>query len=502
MNESKEYFAILPYLKTSNPVYIRGIPFRSITDLEGIPVESQQHLKTLGSIFFLTFNQRITQMCYAYLPLNQDQEKNRNLFQRLREAQILIGYLYTSPDRFGQPFLTHEHSSMYLFHPTLVSKSLIEPQYDGLENLDATTSNSSLATDLIPGYEGASNWSAYVWAFERSRILPRTPHFWLNLSQDLYHEVQMLDYYRPNWAIESLIRSTRQELQMVEPRIFTALEWYNRSCADHISEDVALVNLAIAFESLLQLEQKENLTARFKETVLTLLGPVPRLDSWLEQFYAVRSRIVHEGRTPHLMFYAANIEQLHKVQRGKEVAVEYRPLTAYGRRIFRLCLNTILSGTMLGEEARLSSSFVHNQERLERICARLSRTDEKPNQRILAVSDDVFDLHEYWMESREIVNLDTLFGAGKLMLRTYLDTSPELPDSVQQVMTEILQQDSAISLDEKIQKFRQLAERLRNWKGDRAIGNVAPSDVFSTMRLFIDYAVMPWVVVKNWREKK
>src|SRR5256884_7463524 len=81
------------------------------------------------------------------------------------------------------------------------------------------------------------------------------------------------------------------------------LEWHNRSTAEEVDERVALLNLAIAFESLLNLES-DKVTGRFRETIMTLLGSSPRLDSWVDQFYNARSAVAHKGKTHHLMFYA------------------------------------------------------------------------------------------------------------------------------------------------------------------------------------------------------
>ena len=72
-------------------------------------------------------------------------------------------------------------------------------------------------------------------------------------------------------------------------RLLTSLNWYNRTLLSDIDDDITLVNLSIAFECLLGLEQGNKVTERFKETVNVLLGGFPRLDSWLSQFYHARS---------------------------------------------------------------------------------------------------------------------------------------------------------------------------------------------------------------------
>ena len=95
------------------------------------------------------------------------------------------------------------------------------------------------------------------------------------------------------------------------------------------------MDLAIALESMLGLRSGDGVTERFTDAVLTLLGQVPRLDSWLKQFYTARSKAVHEGMPHDTVFYATNSEDMKKKQ-GREVAIAHRSLLAYGRHIFRL----------------------------------------------------------------------------------------------------------------------------------------------------------------------
>ena len=50
--DKKYLFAIFPYIKTTEPVRIRGILLRSNDDLEGLSPEQQAHLKIMFSMFF------------------------------------------------------------------------------------------------------------------------------------------------------------------------------------------------------------------------------------------------------------------------------------------------------------------------------------------------------------------------------------------------------------------------------------------------------------------
>src|SRR5205823_5282952 len=101
----KDVFVVVPYLKTTKPVDIRGILFRSNDDLEGLSPEQQTHLKSLFAMFFLRNDLRIRRMTYAHFELVEDPELNNSLIRQLYEAQTLINYLYSTPHpTMGDPF--------------------------------------------------------------------------------------------------------------------------------------------------------------------------------------------------------------------------------------------------------------------------------------------------------------------------------------------------------------------------------------------------------------
>ncbi len=77
--EKKDVFAILPYLKTTGRVPIRGILFRSSDDLEGLSTEQQGHLRTLFAMFFLQNDYRIKRMTYALFPVSEDRKAYQDI---------------------------------------------------------------------------------------------------------------------------------------------------------------------------------------------------------------------------------------------------------------------------------------------------------------------------------------------------------------------------------------------------------------------------------------
>lgn len=501
--EERFRFVVLPYLRTSGPVLIRGIEFRSSKDLEGLADEAGDGFDTLFSMFFLRDQLQIADMTYAYLRLGDDTEANQRHIRRLREAQALIAYLYASPDSpVGEPFLRQEHCSLYLFRRHMVPRLIVWPDNERLRMAQQGSSESTPPPEDdapmdIAGFEGIVNWQSYVWVVPGSRIYPPSAHLWLNVAQDIYLDFDRSFHSPASWGMAELVSSAEPGLGEVERRVFTALEWHNRSVGAGVSEEVALVNLSIAFESLLGLPQGEKLSARFAETVMTLLGPVQRLDSWLDQFYTARSKIVHEGAWHHLMYYAADSEHLKDIHRGKEVGVQYRTLTAYGRRIFRLCLNTIVSGALFAEHAHLASLFVTNQERLEGVCSRLAPHRSSPEDRLRSVEPIVGELHQYWLESEQHVKLETVIGAGKRILDTYLETAPKLPEEMLGEMRRLAKADAKADVEHTLEGFERLSEAMVVWEKALRAGESphAPDALYSVVSSYVKYAAMPsfWI---------
>jgi hypothetical protein len=149
------------------------------------------------------------------------------------------------------------------------------------------------------------------------------------------------------------------------------------NCRSNNDDSTSIVNLAIAFEALLGLpyDQKTN---RLADSISLLLGRIPRLDIWAYQFYDVRSQIVHGGFSEQLCFVAID-------SKDKKPGPTYQSLLSYGRRIFQLCLGTLLCGSELSENAGLKETFYTNEERLQDILKIFSDSKKTINDRLTRI---------------------------------------------------------------------------------------------------------------------
>lgn len=243
--------AFFPYLKTVDEIHYKSLTFRSSNDAEGIPDEIKSHLEVLRKLFFLRDNLQIEAMTYTILPRSSEQIDPEAL-RHLQEFQTLIIYLYSSPHEvLGNPFFSNEHMSVFTANPKPVSLYLFK-ETDNVVDVASTTYPKPNHREEIDGYEIILNFKTYLWAIEGSRIYPPTGRLGLNISQNLYFDLSRMDSKNHT---NSLIRFLKADTKMphLYNRIMRALTWYNRSVSKDIEEEVALVNLAVAFESLLDL---------------------------------------------------------------------------------------------------------------------------------------------------------------------------------------------------------------------------------------------------------
>jgi hypothetical protein len=185
--------------------------------------------------------------------------------------------------------------------------------------------------------------------------------------------------------------------------VLTALVWYNRANAFTSDDDTAIIDLAVAFETLLGLPRDAK-TERFVDAVSMLLGRITRLNLWAEQFYSARSDVAHEGRT----------ERVHFMPTKQGNPVEgplYHSLLAYGRQIFQLCAGTLLFGDYLGTRTELRDRLVTNQERFQFICKTLDDESLPVPERFAAIEQAVAQTNELGGVREIGLLIGTMLGA-------------------------------------------------------------------------------------------
>lgn len=450
---SKELYIILPYIKTSEPVTIRGITFKSSEIVDELEDSTKNNLKTIFDMFYLKDNYKINKMLFTHQHY-KDNDEEEDIKRKLLEAQALITYLYSSPHPTSlDPFLTKEHFIMYWLEPKELNKYQFKPmEIENIINLSTDGYYPFENDDYgIPGFTGLINNENYIAVTKGSRLYPPIYSFWLNNYQDLFNDLNQFKNVPNKMPIINLMDRAENIIDS-EQRVFQSLNWYNRTVSVDNSDGIALVYLSIAFESLLNLEQGAEVKKRFKESIKLLIGQSEKVDMWLDQFYTARSEIVHEGSAQILNFYSK-----HKVS-GKDYSRQYRSLISFGRVLYRLCLQLLLYGSELSNNANIVSLLTSNKERFNQICKLLNENDEIDDmKRLESVAYHVFEIEKFRYVEEKDLDLHEIIGCLKKVLRIYLkvdhDISLEMKDLISQFTNNSFESNEVEQLESIKQMF-------------------------------------------------
>jgi hypothetical protein len=298
----------------------------------------------------------------------------------------------------------------------------------------------------VPGFRGLYNFTHYFWVERRSRLYGPKPHMTLS-NQDLSRDLQQ--HFDEVLASRMLLQLLEKAITPAAVHIYSALHWYNAGNEDSIGADRALLNLAVAFETLLRLPESAK-TERLVDAIALLLGRVDRLDDWAHQFYAARSAIAHEGRARSRYFY------ISAASKTKDPEGLFGSLILYGRQIFRLCLGTLLVGSDLAERADLQEKFVTNNERYQKICQLLEAEDATPNEKLNRIEPILLALRRYQFVASGALSAGTVISAVRHCADTLLKCGIELPEQLSvalRKMTAISRRDEELAQLEAIKEL-------------------------------------------------
>lgn len=418
MVENHPLICVFPYIELEESLMIRGeilFPYTSLDELH-ISESEKEMVREIQKYFYWYSNENISNFTFTVLSGAAQVKRIHEFKGHLEEIRKLIGYLYCIPDDRPQYFIlngSYEQADYYLFTRTnTLWRGFINCiSFDtSLTKEPNNSANTSTQERYIKGYTYSINQSGQREVTDGCRIYPITYEIRRAFKLD-----ELMKRIRPERYNVSILRLfyTEHLTDQQEDHILNALEWYNRSYKAEITTDISLVFLATAFEVLLSKQskngEKEERSSRVKtiyDAIRTLIGDIPRLREWFEQFYNARSRILHEGEWSQMRF------ALEGSGKSSAKINEYGYLTHYGLLIFRVCLNTKLSGLIRSADIDLKSKFFNNQERLRQIEATLSSTDDPydaidniVNDMQVLYRDPVTDLHQ--------IQLETIWNVGK-----------------------------------------------------------------------------------------
>lgn len=420
--------------------------FRSTEDPNGLSVEQAEQLKEIADMLFLQDDLRIRSASFACVPSMESGDPAARL-QELERVQSVVAYCYAIPhETSGDPAFAYEHASMAILTPALVSVHLVRPEHH-VELVGSKELPTADKFGRLPGYNGIYNFKDHFWVAKGSRLYPPVPQIPLNIAQDLSSDIGSLSH---RVECQLLLDLLRRPDTATAHRIFTAIKWFNKANSRANSEDAAIVNLAIAFETLLGLPEGQK-TERLADAVSLLLGRVQRLDIWVLQFYQARSDVVHEGRSRQLRFVATDS--------AKRVEGDtYHSLLSYGRQVFRLCVSCLLFGAHLAGERGLEEKLVTNQERFEQICRELDDENLSPSERLHRISEKVAAIDRYRFVWESGLKIESLLGAAKRAGATLIASGVMIDDSFTASLGKLIDAPKSADRYEALDAVRALGE--------------------------------------------
>jgi hypothetical protein len=406
-------FAFFPFLKTTAPVHLGNFKFQSSDDPVGLSDVQVDQIHRIHAMLFWRDDLRLKSSAFAVVPFIDPDRPDQTTLNDLAAVQSVVAYMYGAPHEvFGDSFLSAEHAALLIFTAGSVPRGLALPDHH-VESVTPTVSREPTTSPHVAGFHGIFNFHDQFWTTEGSRIHGSLPHMTLNISQDLAQDMTRMP--------DGLGRLISRPPSTASERILTSIRWFNESNTAMNDEAAALVDLAIAFETLLGIPAVESKTDRFVDAIALLLGRVPRVDVWARQFYNARSNVAHEGRARQIRFVASDSSKPAKD------AQLYQSLLAVGRQVFRLCLRTVSVGTFLAEQDGLEEKFVTNRERFERVCRILDDKTGDAAERLARAAPTIQAIHDYKFVAETGLALDAVIGAARLAAQAALDTESELP---------------------------------------------------------------------------
>jgi hypothetical protein len=415
--------AVFPFLKTASPVKIGGYAFRSTSDLEGLPSYEAEAVREIAQMLFVQDDLRVKSASYAILPDIQVHSADPRLTY-FADLRAVMAYFYSAPHEvFDTVFLNPEEVSLILFTPGRVSTFLTRPEHH-TERDAPHPGPSPDPHHYVPGYNGLYNFRHAFWVEPGSRVYGPKPNVALVIAQDLESDItQWVQSRRHDHLLLELLEKSSTATSR---RIFAAIRWYNNANASGLDQSGALLNLAVAFETLLRLPETYK-KERLVDAISLLLGRTDRLDDWADQFYAARSRVAHEGQVRDGHFYASSSTK------QRQVTDIFGSLMLYGRHIFQLCVGTVLVGIDLAERAELQDKLTTNNERYGSICRTLEDKSETPSDRLLKVASIVSVIERYQFVVSAI-SAGTAIAAVRLATTTLAACGQDLPEELGSAM--------------------------------------------------------------------
>ena len=488
----KTYSVVLfPFLKTSSHVRLGSLEFRSTNDIDGLPKDQAASVAEIANMLFASGNQRIERASFAIVDRVDFGSGGAPVgLDALSDIEAVVAYLYAAPrHEFNDIFLTPENASIVVLTPNRVAPVMVQSDFNVInvvEHVDLKTD----AAGFVDGYDGIFGLKHYFWVASGSRVYGTTPRPTLNISQDLASDVQRSICARADYHLLFQLLMERGRNCDLRDQVFTAVRWFNRANSEHRAEAESFICLSVALETLLRVPHDAK-KDRFVDAIALLLGRVPRLDDWATQFYAARSRAVHDGHVGQVAFVPPST--LSKRKQNK--AATYQSLLAYGREVFQLCLGTVLTGASLSSNADLEAKLITNSERFETVCRTLNDDSIPLAMRLEQLDPLARNIKRYRYVPDTGLAMLAMLGACRAAARVTLESSADTSDGLRDVLAAMANASRTDDCFEQLDALRALVDELKGLP-DRTTARVSYA-VITLVETTWDYLLMNYISIKR-----
>lgn len=422
--QDKTYSVVVfPYLKTHDPVLLGSFLFRSTDDLEGLSEDQAGSVAEIADMLYAMDNQRIERATYAISDRIEFESMNtQSELEEIGDIEAAVAYLYANPrHEFNDLFLTPENTCIVVLTPNKVANVQLRLPFNVVD-LGESEGEKTDSIRYVDGYDGVFGLRHHFWVAPGSRVYGTTPRPVLNISQDLALDIQRSRAREDYRLLFGLLLDSNQGTDF-RNRVFSAVRWFNRANSEHRDEAESFICLSVALETLIRVPHDIK-KKRFVDAINLLLGRVPRLDDWAEQFYKARSEAVHEGHVGQVAFTPSSTS--NKQTKG----TKYQSLLAYGREVFQLCIGTVLTGASLASRADLESKLIANSERYESVCKVLNDDSIPPATRLKRLDSLARDIDRYKYVPDNGLDMGTMLGACRSAAKTVIDSCLEIDEEL------------------------------------------------------------------------
>ncbi|MHB8279341.1 MAG: hypothetical protein ACYDIA_17055 [Candidatus Humimicrobiaceae bacterium] len=442
--EKLDYYIFFPYLKISQKMNFCGIELSPINDidnsLEKNGIDFENKIKTLNKLknfFYLSKNYKIKNFAFTIIKERSDllvdgfDEKIHLEYSKVLKIRELFIYIYSSLHPTAlEIFLDRELCNVF----ALREENDVINFYKDNKNLIYKGSNKKCSDDFYSGYCGLLNEKILLYLSKDDKVFPPHPSFNQNYYQDIYADIKGISQ---NSVFNFFIDKNKLLYVFENVKLLQSLKWYNKSISWNSPSEEQLINLSIAFESLLELDE-EKINKSFINSILMILGYNERLKYWAQQFYDARSDIIHKGKTNKLFFEIGN------QNKGK-----YRELTSYGRLIFQIIFNTLINGEYLKTITELKDLFVCNRERFNEIIGIIGDGKDFIN-KFNSIEKIIKDISKYRFISEDNISFKDIIECINKITEGFLKNKLIEEDEIAKVLNDFI---DLKNLDEKLIKF-------------------------------------------------